>query len=352
MASNQQVEGVREHGPTGRVLVSIRGVKKHFPIKKGFFNKQVGAVRALDGVDLDVFEGETLGLVGESGCGKSTLGRIILRLLPATEGSVSIGDVDVLHCDAQTMKKMRSEMQIVFQNPYASLDPRMTVGQSIAEPLEVHKVASGKEIRERILKLMNLVGLSPAMYDRYPHEFSGGQRQRVGIARALALRPKLIVADEPVSALDVSVQAQILNLLIDLRKEFGLTYLFIAHNLDVVRYISDRIAVMYLGTIAEIGKTSEVYRTPLHPYTKALISAAPIPDPDFDRSSRIILQGDLPSPANPPSGCRFHTRCPMAQPNCQTDVPELREVVPAHFAACHYAETLLPGGTPPNRSIP
>jgi len=352
VATNQQLDNPAGGGTDKHnVLVSIRDIKKHFPIKKGFFNKQVGAVRALDGVNLDVYEGETLGLVGESGCGKSTLGRIILRLLPATSGTVTFGDVDVLNCDATTMKRLRSDMQIVFQNPYASLDPRMTVGQSISEPLDVHKVATGDALRKRVLELMNLVGLSAAMYDRYPHEFSGGQRQRVGIARALALNPKLIVADEPVSALDVSVQAQILNLLIDLRKEFGLTYLFIAHNLDVVRYISDRIAVMYLGSIVEIGNTKEVYSNPLHPYTKALISAAPIPDPDVDRSGRIILQGDLPSPANPPSGCRFHTRCFMAQPNCITDVPPLREIKPGHFSACHYAETLLPGGTLPARTI-
>jgi oligopeptide/dipeptide ABC transporter ATP-binding protein len=350
--TDQQLQEPPSAGaPAREVLVSIRGVKKHFPIKKGFFNKQVGAVRALDGIDLDVYEGETLGLVGESGCGKSTLGRVILRLLPATEGTVTVDDVDVLNCDAQTMKRVRSQMQIVFQNPYASLDPRMTVGQSISEPLQVHKVTSGPDMKKQVLELMNLVGLSTAMYDRYPHEFSGGQRQRVGIARALALKPKLIVADEPVSALDVSVQAQILNLLIDLRKEFGLTYLFIAHNLDVVRYISDRIAVMYLGSIVEIGETKDVYSQPLHPYTKALISAAPIPDPDFDRSNRIILHGDLPSPANPPSGCRFHTRCFMAQPNCVTDVPPLREIEPGHKSACHYAETLLPGGNPPTRSI-
>ena len=352
MPTDQQLQDPPSGSAQPRnVLVSIRGVKKHFPIKKGFFNRQVGAVRALDGIDLEVFQGETLGLVGESGCGKSTLGRVLMRLLPATEGTVHIDNVDILNCDSQTMHRMRRQMQIVFQNPYASLDPRMTVGQSISEPLEVHKVASGNELRKQVTDLMNLAGLSTAMFDRYPHEFSGGQRQRVGIARALALRPKLIVLDEPVSALDVSVQAQILNLLIDLRKEFGLTYIFIAHNLDVVRYISDRIAVMYLGSIAEIGRTSDVYTSPLHPYTKALISAAPIPDPDFDRGGRIILQGDLPSPANPPSGCRFHTRCFMAQPNCVTDVPPLREITPGHHAACHYAETLLPGGNPPKRSI-
>lgn len=326
----------------GKILVSIKGIKKHFPIKKGFFNKQVGAVRALDGVDLDIIEGETLGLVGESGCGKSTLGRIILRLLPATAGEINVAGTNILSCDAPTLKTMRRQMQIIFQNPYASLDPRMTVGQSIAEPLSVHSVASGAKLKEQVTELMNLVGLSPAMYDRYPHEFSGGQRQRIGIARALALRPALIVADEPVSALDVSVQAQILNLLIDLRRDFRLTYLFIAHNLDVVRYISDRIAVMYLGRIVEIGGCSEVYSTPLHPYTQALISAAPIPDPTVDRSKRIILQGDLPSPANPPPGCTFHTRCPMVKDRCQIEVPALRQISPGHYSACHFAESLLP----------
>lgn len=341
--SAQQVAAATE--PLSRTkLLEVRGLKKHFPIKKGFFSRQVGAVRALDGVDLDVFAGETLGLVGESGCGKSTLGRVLLRLLPATEGSVVFNGTDVLACDSKKMKELRSHMQIVFQNPYASLDPRMTVSQIVAEPLEVHSVARGKDLRDRVLGLLELVGLSPEMADRYPHEFSGGQRQRVGIARALALRPRLIVADEPVSALDVSVQAQILNLLIDLRREFNLTYVFIAHNLDVVRYISDRIAVMYLGKIVELGNCQEVYSTPLHPYTQALISAAPIPDPAVDRGHRIILQGDLPSPANPPSGCPFHTRCPIVQDVCKTDVPPLREITPGHRSACHFAETLLPGG--------
>ena len=323
------------------MLLDIKGIKKHFPIKKGFFNRQVGAVRALDGVDLQVFAGETLGLVGESGCGKSTLGRVVLRLMPATDGSVSVLGKNIVSLSEKEMKELRREMQIVFQNPYASLDPRMTIGQSIAEPLEVHRIASGTALQDKVKELMTMVGLASAMYDRYPHEFSGGQRQRVGIARALALRPKLVVLDEPVSALDVSVQAQILNLLIDLRRELKLTYVFIAHNLDVVRYISDRIAVMYLGKIVELGATAEVYSQPLHPYSKALISAAPVPDPGADRSARIILQGDLPSPANPPDGCRFNTRCPMVQDRCRVEEPPLREITPGHFSACHFAESLL-----------
>ena len=306
-------------------------------------------MRALDGVDLDVFAGETLGLVGESGCGKSTLGRVILRLLPATAGSVIFEGTNVLECNPKRMKELRRQMQIVFQNPYASLDPRMTVFQIVSEPLTVHNVDSGRGLRERVYSLLQLVGLSAEMAQRYPHEFSGGQRQRIGIARALALRPRLIIADEPVSALDVSVQAQILNLLVDLRKEFKLTFVFIAHNLDVVRYISDRIAVMYLGKIVELGPCSDVYSSPLHPYTQALINAAPIPDPDFDRSGRVILQGDLPSPANPPPGCSFHTRCPMVQERCRTESPLLQEITAGHQSACHFAHTLLPGGS--NHSV-
>jgi len=332
-------------------LVTINNLKKYFPIHKGFFGRQVGAVKAVDGINLSIMPGETLGLVGESGCGKTTLGRVILRLTPATQGSVHFEDQDVFAADKQTLKNLRRNLQIVFQNPYASLDPRMTVFQIITEPLETHsptgaefgftyKVGKGKDIRDRVFQLLDLVGLSKEMADRYPHQFSGGQRQRIGIARALSLHPRLIVADEPVSALDVSVQAQILNLLLDLKQEFKLTYLFIAHNLDVVRYISDRLAVMYLGKLVELGQSDDVYRQPLHPYSQALISAAPVPDPLFDRSRRIILQGDLPSPANPPPGCAFHTRCPIAQERCKIEEPAWREIKPGHFSACHFAETL------------
>lgn len=322
-------------------LVNISNLKKYFSIKSGFFNRETGSIKALDGIDLEIKEGETLGLVGESGCGKSTLGRVLLKLLPASSGKIEFSGQDLSNFDDAQMKDLRKDIQIVFQNPYASLDPRMTVRQILSEPFAVHKIASGAELDNKVEELVKLVGLAPSMLDRYPHEFSGGQRQRIGIARALALRPKLIVADEPVSALDVSVQAQILNLLLKLKSEFNLTYLFIAHNLDVVRYISDRVAVMYLGRIVEIGECKAVYEKPLHPYSKALISAAPIPDPTYPHEERIILKGDLPSPANPPSGCRFHTRCPMAEDKCKIDDPALREIEPGHFSACHFAEKLL-----------
>lgn len=322
-------------------LVKINNLKKYFSIKSGFFNRETGSIKALDGIDLEIKEGETLGLVGESGCGKSTLGRVLLKLLPASSGTIEYSGRDLSGLSHAQMKEMRKHMQIVFQNPYASLDPRMTVRQILSEPFLVHNIASGKELNNKVEELIKLVGLASSMLDRYPHEFSGGQRQRIGIARALALRPKLIVADEPVSALDVSVQAQILNLLLNLKREFNLTYLFIAHNLDVVRYISDRVAVMYLGRIVEIGECKTVYERPLHPYSKALISAAPVPDPAYLHEERIILKGDLPSPANPPSGCRFHTRCPMAEEKCKVDDPALREIEPGHFSACHFAEKLL-----------
>ena len=324
-----------------QALVTINNLKKHFPIRKGFFGRQVGSIKAVDGITLDIQPGETLGLVGESGCGKSTLGRVILRLTPATEGSVHFENQDILAADSHTLKNLRRNLQIVFQNPYASLDPRMTVFQIVAEPLQTHQVAKGDELRQQVWRLLDLVGLSREMSQRYPHQFSGGQRQRIGIARALSLNPRLIVADEPVSALDVSIQAQILNLLLDLKKQFKLTYLFIAHNLDVVRYISDRVAVMYLGKLVELGQSDDVYKHPLHPYSQALISAAPVPDPLFDRAKRIILQGDLPSAANPPPGCLFHTRCPIAQDRCKVEEPVLREIKPGHFSACHFAETLL-----------
>lgn len=321
-------------------LVKITNLKKHFAIKSGFFNRETGSIRALDGIDLEVKEGETLGLVGESGCGKSTLGRVLLKLLPASSGKVEFMGRDLQELSDAQMKELRKDIQIVFQNPYASLDPRMTIREILSEPFQVHGIASGAELDKKVDELISLVGLSVSMLDRYPHEFSGGQRQRVGIARALALRPKLIIADEPVSALDVSVQAQILNLLLNLKKEFNLTYVFIAHNLDVVRYISDRVAVMYLGRVVEIGDCQAVYNKPLHPYSKALISAAPVPDPEYAHDERIILVGDLPSPANPPAGCRFNTRCPMVQEKCRIDDPSLREIEPGHFSACHFAEQL------------
>lgn len=316
-------------------LIRLEGMSKHFPIHKGFFNRKVGEVQAVTEVDLTIYRGETLGVVGESGCGKSTLGRCILQLLRPTAGRVYLEDKELTTLSNTELRPLRKQMQIVFQNPYSSLDPRMTIGETISEPLEVHRLFHGPALEKRVYELLDMVGLPRDAYRRYPHEFSGGQRQRVGIARAIALNPHFIVADEPVSALDVSIQAQILNLLDDLKKAIGLTYLFIAHNLSVVEYISDRVAVMYLGKIAEIAPAASLYKTPLHPYTKALLSAIPVPDPTVDHSNRMLLQGDLPNPANPPTGCRFHTRCPYVVERCRQEVPEGIEYLPGHIGYCH-----------------
>ncbi len=318
------------------VLVRVDNLVKHFPITRGILQKQVGAVRAVDDVSFEVRRGETLGLVGESGCGKSTTGRAILQLYRPTSGSVNFDGVDLVKLKGEDLRKMRRKMQMIFQDPYASLDPRMTVGQIISEPLIVHNVVSESEANERVKQLLELVRLNPAFSTRYPHEFSGGQRQRVGIARALALQPSFIVCDEPISALDVSVQAQVVNLLEELQKQFNLTYLFIAHDLSMVRHISDRVAVMYLGVVVELTTRNELYSNPLHPYSQALLSAVPVPDPVIEATrKRTILVGDVPSPANPPSGCRFRTRCPIAQAMCAESRPEFREVKPGHFVACH-----------------
>ncbi len=325
------------------VLLRVQNLVKHFPIKQGIIiQKQIGAVRAVDDISFDVYEGETLGLVGESGCGKSTTGRTVLQLFRPTAGSVHFNGADLVAMKGEDLRKMRRKMQMIFQDPYASLNPRMTVGEIIGEPLVVHKVASQKEIDERVDNLLALVGLNPAFSTRYPHEFSGGQRQRIGVARALALQPSFIVCDEPISALDVSIQAQVVNLLEDLQKQFNLTYLFIAHDLSMVRHISNRIAVMYLGVIVELAEREELYLKPLHPYTRALLSAVPIPDPIADaKRERIILKGDVPSPVNPPSGCRFRTRCPIAEGVCAESRPEFREIRPGHFVACFFAERFL-----------
>ena len=324
------------------VLIRVDILVKHFPIMRGLFQKQVGAVRAVDGVSFEVKRGETLGLVGESGCGKSTTGRAVLQLYRPTSGSVHFDGADLTKIKGEELRAMRRKMQMIFQDPYASLNPRMTVGEIVREPLIVHNVAIESEANERVKQLLELVKLNPSFSTRYPHEFSGGQRQRIGIARALALQPSFIVCDEPISALDVSIQAQVVNLLEELQKEFNLTYLFIAHDLSMVRHISDRVAVMYLGVIVELATRDELYSHPLHPYSQALLSAVPIPDPVAETArQRIILTGDPPSPANPPSGCRFRTRCPIAEAKCAESRPDFREIKPGHFVACFFADRYI-----------
>jgi len=317
-------------------LVKVDDLMMHFPIYRGVFQRQVGAVRAVDGISFDIKRGETLGLVGESGCGKSTTGRAMLQLYKPTAGSVEFEGENLVGLKGEQMRMMRRKMQMIFQDPYASLNPRMTVGDLVGEPLLVHNVAMGSEIKDRVAHLLDVVNLNPAFSTRYPHEFSGGQRQRIGVARALALQPSFIICDEPISALDVSIQAQVVNLLEELQDQFGLTYLFIAHDLSMVRHISKRVAVMYLGVLVELADRDDLYSNPLHPYTQALLSAVPIPDPVADaKRRRVILEGDVPSPANPPSGCRFRTRCPIAEARCAESRPEFREVEPGHFVACH-----------------
>jgi oligopeptide transport system ATP-binding protein len=318
------------------VLVRVEDLKKHFPIIRGLvFKRRLGAVRAVDGVSFEIYRGETLGLVGESGCGKSTTGRTILQLYRPTAGDVYFEDTNLSELEGRALNRMRRRMQMIFQDPYASLDPRMTVGTIISEPLDIHGTHSGKARQERVQELLDLVGLNPYFVNRYPHEFSGGQRQRIGVARALALQPEFIICDEPISALDVSIQAQVVNLMEDLQQRFGLTYLFIAHDLSMVRHISDRMAVMYLGKIMELADRVELYEHPLHPYTQALISAVPIPDPVADRKRQeIILEGEVPSPANPPKGCNFSTRCPQVMDICLEEEPEFKEISSDHKVAC------------------
>jgi peptide/nickel transport system ATP-binding protein len=330
-------------GTQNEILLEVRNLKKYFPVRRGVLRRVVAHVKAVDGISFFIRQGETLGLVGESGCGKTTAGRTILRLIDPTDGSILFrnnGDaVDIAKLSNRALKPLRRQMQIIFQDPYSSLNPRMTIGDIIGEPLVVHRMGTPAEREARVKELLEAVGLNPQYMKRYPHEFSGGQRQRIGIARALALGPKLIICDEPVSALDVSIQAQVINLLEDLQKEFGLTYLFIAHDLSVVRHISDRVAVMYLGKIVEMAETEELFRNPKHPYTEALLSAVPVPDPDYQRE-RIILKGDVPSPVNPPSGCYFHPRCPYAQPICKEQEPAFVDIGGEHFASCHFSQTL------------
>ncbi|SHJ46846.1 ABC transporter ATP-binding protein [Tepidibacter formicigenes] len=318
------------------ILLDVKNLKKYFPVRKGFFGRETQYVKAVDDVSFYIKKGETLGLVGESGCGKSTTGRTLIRLYDPTGGEILFNGKDIANLNQKELKPYRKKIQMIFQDPYASLNSRMTVGDIIGEPLDIHGIASGKERLERVHELLNIVGLNPDHATRYPHEFSGGQRQRIGIARALAVEPEFIIADEPISALDVSIQAQVVNMLEDLQNELGLTYLFIAHDLSMVRHISNRVGVMYLGKLVEIAESDELYEKPSHPYTQALLSAIPLPDPKAARDSkRVILEGDVPSPLNPPSGCRFRTRCRYAMDKCAQIEPQLKEVAPGHCVACH-----------------
>ncbi len=327
-----------ENSNNQEILIKVKNLKKYFPVRRGIiFQRNVGTVHAVDDVTFNIYRGETLGLVGESGCGKSTTGYTLLQLYRPSAGAVYFNDINLVKLKDNDLRRMRCKMQMIFQDPYASLNPRMTVGEIVGEPLVIYNVASGKKLRERVENLLEMVGLNPAFAGRYPHEFSGGQRQRIGVARALSLDPDLIVCDEPISALDVSIQAQVVNLLEDLQAQFGLTYLFIAHDLSMVRHISDRVAVMYLGVIVELTERNELYNNPLHPYTQALLSAVPIPDPVAEENrQRIILQGDVGSPINPPSGCRFRTRCSIATEICAEERPAMQEINPGHFVACHH----------------
>ena len=329
-------QGLSEKAAT---LLDVSDLKIHFPIYKGLFRRQVGQVKAVDGVNFSIRKGETLGLVGESGCGKSTTGRAVLRLYDPTAGDVSFEGIDISHLSSEEMRAMRPRMQMIFQDPQASLNPRMTVGAIVSEPLIEHTELNAEERKEKVRDLLDKVGLNPDFVSRFPHEFSGGQRQRIGIARALALDPDLIVCDEPIAALDVSIQAQVVNLLEDLQQELGLTYLFISHDLSMVQHIADRVAVMYLGKIMELAPREQLFANPKHPYTQALLSAVPVPDPKIEATrKRTILKGDVPSPANPPSGCVFCTRCPVAEKKCFTEPPQWRELQPDQFVACHFAE--------------
>ena len=326
--------GTAVENPAQPPVLEVEGLKKHFPVKKGLLSRHAGKVYAVDGVSFEIGHGETLGLVGESGCGKSTVGRTVLRLIDPTEGAIRLSGRDVTHLSKTDMRPVRREMQIIFQDPYSSLNPRMSAGDIVGELLRVHGLGTSAERQEWVAELFERVGLSRAQMDSFPHEFSGGQRQRIGIARALALNPKLIVGDEPVSALDVSIQAQVINLLMDLQQEFRLSYLFVAHDLAVVEHISHRIAVMYLGRIVEYTDKRTLFTDPQHPYTEALLSAVPVPDPRL-RRKKMVLQGDVPSPINPPSGCHFHTRCPYAEERCRIESPPLREIAPGHTVSCH-----------------